>query len=68
MELRVARQIARLSQRQLAERAGVVPSMISHLEANRRRYHDTKYGIIIRIAQALHADPLLLFPVEPSEN
>ena len=64
MELRVARQIARLSQRQLAQRAGVVPSMISHLEANRRHYADTSYGTIIRIARALHVDPELLFPVE----
>ena len=64
MDLRVARQIARLTQRELARRAGVDASMISHLETHKRHYRDTAYATIVQIARALHVDPELLFPID----
>jgi len=63
MELRTARQIAGLTQQQLAEKAGVDDSLISRLENGDR--DGVRYTSIVRIARALNiTNPLDLFPVE----
>jgi transcriptional regulator with XRE-family HTH domain len=61
MNLKVARQIARLTQRELAERAGVDDSLISRLERGQRP--QVSYESAVRIARALNVDPKELFPV-----
>jgi transcriptional regulator with XRE-family HTH domain len=61
MDLRVARQIANLTQAQLAERAGVDAALISRLERGGRRR--PSYEAIVRIARALNLAPDDLFPV-----
>jgi transcriptional regulator with XRE-family HTH domain len=63
MDLRVARQIAQLTQVQLAERAGVDPALISRLERGGRRR--PSYDAIVRIARALNVAPDVLWPVAP---
>ena len=63
MNLKIARQIARLTQRQLARQAGVDEATISLLERGEREYTQTGYAAIVRLARALHVDPELLFPV-----
>lgn len=68
MDLKVARQIARLTQQQLAERAGVDPSAISLIENDKRAYGRANYATIIRIARALNVEPEVLFPLEPLER
>jgi len=65
MDLKVARQIARLTHQQLADLAGVDPSAISLLENDRREYGRATYATIVRISRALNVDPEVLFPVEP---
>lgn len=67
MVLKIARQIARLTQRQLAERSGVDESTISLLENEQRDYGTVGYRDIIKIARALGVDPALVFPV-PDET
>jgi transcriptional regulator with XRE-family HTH domain len=64
MELRIARQIARLTQQELADRAGVNISFISLLERGKRDFRNVGYETVIRIASALGVDPELLFPVD----
>ena len=66
MDLKVARQIARLTQQQLADRAGVDASAISLLENDKRAYSKATYATIIRISRALNVDPEVLFPLEPA--
>lgn len=61
MNLRVARQIANLTQAQLAEKAGVDPALISRLERGGRRR--PSYEAVVRIARALNLAPDDLFPV-----
>jgi transcriptional regulator with XRE-family HTH domain len=61
MELKTARRIARLTQRELATKAGVDPSTISLLERGRRQ--NASYESIVRIARALNIEPSELFPV-----
>lgn len=63
MELKVARKIARLSQRELAEKAGVDKSTLSLLENDKRNYETVAYGQIVRIARALNLEAGELFPV-----
>ena len=63
MELKTARQIARLTQRALATKAGVHVSTISLLESDRREYGKVAYQDIVRIARALNVDPEEFFPV-----
>lgn len=65
MDLKVARQIARLTQQQLADRAGVDASAISLIENDKREYSRASYATIIRISRALNVDPEVLFPLEP---
>lgn len=67
MELKTARRIARLTQRELADRAGVDPALISRLEKNGGRRRPS-YEAIVKIARALNLAPDELFPVaEKSE-
>jgi transcriptional regulator with XRE-family HTH domain len=64
MELKTARRIARLTQLQLAKRAGVDDSFISLLERGKRRLPEG-YFAMVRIARALNVEPEELFPVPP---
>lgn len=61
MDLKVARQIAGLTQVELADRAGVDAALISRLEKGGRRR--PSYEAIVRIARALNLNPDQLFPV-----
>lgn len=63
MGLKIARQIKRLTQRQLAQRSGVNESTISLIESDKRDYGQVGYADIVRLARALGVDPELLFPV-----
>jgi transcriptional regulator with XRE-family HTH domain len=63
MELKIARQIAGLTQRELADRSGVATSTLSLLESGKRPYDTVGYADIMRIAAVLGVDPDLLFPV-----
>lgn len=68
MDLKVARQIARLTQRQLAQRAGVDEATISLLERGERDYRQAGYQAVTRLALALNVEPQLLFPVDEPED
>ena len=61
MNLKTARKIARLTQRQLAERAGVDDSLISRLEHGQRQL--LRYESAVRIARALNVAVEELFEV-----
>lgn len=63
MELKTARRIARLTQRQLADRSGVDESTISLLETDKRHYGRVAYEDVVNLARALHVEPEELFPV-----
>ena len=63
MELRIARKIARLTQSELAERAGVTDSFISLIESGKRDIRSAGYETVVRIARALGVEPEELFPV-----
>lgn len=65
MDLKIARQIARLTQQELAERVGVDPSTISLIENDKREYRGASYATIIRIARTLNVNAEVLFPVDP---
>lgn len=65
MELKTARRIARLSQQQLATRAGIDFSTISRLESGERDVYQLAYRSVVHLAQALGVDPAELFPVAP---
>jgi transcriptional regulator with XRE-family HTH domain len=62
MELKILRRVARLTQRQLAKKAGVDESTISLIESGKRQNmsHDTA----VRIARALNLTAEELFPVD----
>jgi transcriptional regulator with XRE-family HTH domain len=66
MELKTARRIARLTQHELATRAGVDPALISRLENGGGRR--PSYEAIVRIARALNLAPDELFPVEEEKR
>jgi transcriptional regulator with XRE-family HTH domain len=66
IDLRTARQIARLTQQQLAARARVDPALISRLETGARRR--PSYEVIVRIARALNLAPDQLFPVDADDE
>jgi transcriptional regulator with XRE-family HTH domain len=68
MELRTARRIAKLTQLELATRAGVDDSFISLLESGKRDIRTTDYATVVRIARALNVTPDELFPVDPIEQ
>jgi len=68
MELKIARKLARLTQKQLAERAGVDDSSISLVESGKRDIRSMSYESVFRIAYALGvsgADVVTLWPVAP---
>jgi transcriptional regulator with XRE-family HTH domain len=65
MDLRVARQIARLTQQELADRAGLDAPTISALETGTRDVYAMRYSAVVHLAQALGVDVTLLFPVTP---
>ena len=72
MELRTARRIARLTQTELARKAGVDPALICRLEkdgpSGGRRSRRPSYEAIVRIARALNLAPDELFPVADVER
>jgi len=68
MELKTARRIARLTQQQLAERAGVDHSTISLIETGKREIGSVSYENIVRIARALGVEPAELFPLPDRLN
>jgi len=63
MELRIARRIAKLTQLELAKRAGVDDSFISLIESGKRDIRRVDYETVVRIARALNVTPDELFPV-----
>lgn len=63
MDLRIARQIARLSRQELARRAGLDLQTIVTIETNREAVYDLPYRSVIHLAQALGVPPGDLFPV-----
>jgi transcriptional regulator with XRE-family HTH domain len=63
MNLKTARRIARVTQQQLADKAGVDHSLISHLEHGRRSIGTVSYRTVVRLARALNVEPEELFPV-----
>jgi transcriptional regulator with XRE-family HTH domain len=65
MKLRIARQIARLTQDQLARRADVDSSTIAKLELAEDRYLSAHYQTIVNIARVLNVAPEDVFPVPP---
>lgn len=67
MELRTARRIARLTQQELAVRAGVDDSFISLIESGKRDIRSVGYETVVRIARALGVEAGDLFPV-PQET
>lgn len=65
MELRTARRLARLTQQQLADRAGVDTSAISRVENGERDIHSMSYDSVVRLARALGVEAEELWPVPP---
>jgi transcriptional regulator with XRE-family HTH domain len=67
MELKLARKLARLTQKELADLAGVDDSFISMIESGKRDIRAVSYATVVRIARALGVEPHELFPVpDPS--
>lgn len=67
-DLRIGRRIARLTQLELATRAGVDDSLISLLESGKRDILTTDYVTVVRLARALNVSADELFPVEANET
>jgi ribosome-binding protein aMBF1 (putative translation factor) len=67
-DLRIGRRIARLTQLELATRAGVDDSLISLLESGKRDILTTDYVTVVRIARALNVSADELFPVAANET
>jgi transcriptional regulator with XRE-family HTH domain len=65
MELKIARQLARVTQLQLAELAGVDDSTISLIENGQRDIYAMSYASVVRLARALGVEPGDLWPVPP---
>jgi len=65
MELRTARRLARLTQQQLADLAGVDTSAISRIENGERDIHSMSYDSVVRLARALGVEAEELWPVLP---
>jgi transcriptional regulator with XRE-family HTH domain len=68
MNLKLARQIKGLTQRQLAKRSLVDVSTISVVETGYRDYGTVSYRDVIRLALVLGCDPLLLFPIRLEDD
>ena len=66
MELKIARQIARLSRQELAQRAGLDVDVITRIESGDRHIlNELPYRSVVHLAQALGVTPTVLFPVPP---
>jgi transcriptional regulator with XRE-family HTH domain len=66
MELKIARQIARLSRQELAQRAGLDVDVITRIESGDRHVlNELPYRSVVHLAQALGVTPTVLFPVPP---
>lgn len=66
MELKIARQIARLSRQELASRAGIDLAWIVRLEnGDPEVLNEIPYRAVVHVAQALGVLPTTLFPVKP---
>jgi DNA-binding XRE family transcriptional regulator len=63
MNLRARRKELRLTQVELAARAGVTQAVITDLETGRNR--NPSWQIVGKLARALKIDPSELFPVAP---
>lgn len=63
MELRTARKLARLTQQQLADKAGVDISAISRVESGERSIYSMTYKSVQRLAQALGVPAIELWPL-----
>lgn len=63
MELKTARRIARLTQQQLADLAGVDVSAVSLIENGKREIGSMQYQSVVRLARALNVEPDELFPI-----
>jgi transcriptional regulator with XRE-family HTH domain len=61
MKLITARQLAKLSRKQVAAKAGMRPSTYAAIENGQIR--KTSWDNCLRIAQALGVDPVEIFPV-----
>jgi transcriptional regulator with XRE-family HTH domain len=66
MELKKYRRIAGLTQKELAEKAGVDPTLISRLERGERT--KTRWSTIARLAAALNLEPHELEPILPAKE
>jgi transcriptional regulator with XRE-family HTH domain len=65
MRLKIARRRARLTQQELATRAGIDHTAVAKLELDADRYLCARYQNVVRVARALGRSPLELFPVPP---
>jgi transcriptional regulator with XRE-family HTH domain len=65
MDLRILRKAAGLTQRQLADRAGVDGSFISHIEAGDRAIGRCEYYTVVRLVRALVDDDTPIEKVFP---
>jgi transcriptional regulator with XRE-family HTH domain len=67
MSLRIARKIAGLSQKELAERAGVDNTGLCRMERGERQLRLADYDTVVRVAAALNLEPdeLLTFAAIP---
>jgi len=64
MTLKTARKLKGLTQKELADRAGLDEATISRLETARQPYRTSYYETIVRIARAgLGIEPEELFPI-----
>jgi len=63
MELKTARKIAKLTQKELADLAGIDNSFISLIESGKRDIRTCGYEAVTRIALALNVRPDELFPI-----
>jgi len=63
MSLRIARKIARLSQQELALKAGIDNSTLSRYESGSRSLRTADYDTVISLARALNLEPEELFMI-----
>jgi transcriptional regulator with XRE-family HTH domain len=63
MSLKLARKIARLTQQDLAKKAGIDNTTICRVERSNRDLREVDYQTVVRIAAALNLDPEELFAI-----
>jgi transcriptional regulator with XRE-family HTH domain len=63
MSLKLARKIAKLTQEELAKRAGIDNTSVSRLEKNSRSLHLAEYATVLGLARALNLEPEELFVI-----